>query len=236
MVGMQPLVSATINGHDVQFVADSGAFFSDLTPGNAAELKLPLRARAAWFLHHRHRRRQRAVDRDGQIARARRRRHTARPVLGRRQRGRRVGLLGQNVLGIADVEYDLEDGMIRLMKADGLRRQSRLLVQGQAGLDDRHRAALETLSHHRVGPPQRQQDPGRLRYRRRLVDPVASAAARLGIRPTSPGVKPAGSTRGLGRHIVQTWIAPIDSLKIGDEEIRHFKMRIGDIGIDDATC
>ena len=30
-----------------------------------------------------------------------------------------VGVLGQNVLGIADMEYDLANGVIRLMRPDG---------------------------------------------------------------------------------------------------------------------
>ena len=42
MEGMRPLVHAAINGKDEIFIADSGAFFSLLTPAAAHELKLTL--------------------------------------------------------------------------------------------------------------------------------------------------------------------------------------------------
>ena len=40
MNGLRPIVTAQINGVDEQFIADSGAFFSTLSPASAAELKL----------------------------------------------------------------------------------------------------------------------------------------------------------------------------------------------------
>jgi Aspartyl protease len=43
MVGTRPLVTASINGVDVQFVVDSGAFYSMLSAGTATELKLTKR-------------------------------------------------------------------------------------------------------------------------------------------------------------------------------------------------
>src|SRR5436309_3370028 len=35
MDGLRPIVPATINGHEVRFVADSGAFYSFISPGSA---------------------------------------------------------------------------------------------------------------------------------------------------------------------------------------------------------
>src|SRR5947207_13162840 len=40
MTNMKPMVSAKINGADALFVADSGAFFSLITPASAAALNL----------------------------------------------------------------------------------------------------------------------------------------------------------------------------------------------------
>ena len=40
MVGMRPLMTASINDVDVQFVVDSGAFFSMISAASAAQLKL----------------------------------------------------------------------------------------------------------------------------------------------------------------------------------------------------
>lgn len=42
MVGLRPMVPAKVNGKDVQFIADSGAFWSTIGPVAAAELGLEL--------------------------------------------------------------------------------------------------------------------------------------------------------------------------------------------------
>ena len=57
-----------------------------------------------------------------------------------------------------------------------------------------------------------------------------AGAKRAGITPTSEGVVPAGVSEGLGQHYVRSWIAPLHSFKIGDEEIRDTRVYIGDIG------
>jgi hypothetical protein len=43
MANLRPLMTAKINDTDVQFVVDSGAFFSMISGASAAELKLPTR-------------------------------------------------------------------------------------------------------------------------------------------------------------------------------------------------
>ena len=42
MSGLQPMVHAKINGREAVFVADSGAFFSMISPGSAADYGLSL--------------------------------------------------------------------------------------------------------------------------------------------------------------------------------------------------
>jgi hypothetical protein len=41
MLGMRALLPAKINGQDVQFVVDSGAFYSTISTANADKFKLP---------------------------------------------------------------------------------------------------------------------------------------------------------------------------------------------------
>ena len=60
------------------------------------------------------------------------------------------------------------------------------------------------------------------------------AAKRAGITRTSAGVVPSGQSRGLGRSMVETWLAPINTVKIGTEEVRNIKLRIADIDFPDA--
>jgi tetratricopeptide (TPR) repeat protein len=56
------------------------------------------------------------------------------------------------------------------------------------------------------------------------------AAERAGVKTDAPGVVKAGFSHGIGSRVIQTWIAPFDSFKIGDEEVKHTKLRIGEIG------
>jgi predicted aspartyl protease len=51
----------------------------------------------------------------------------------------------------------------------------------------------------------------------------------LGITPGSPGVVPIGNILGIGTQQVASWVGPFSSFKIGDEEIRNVKIRIGDM-------
>ncbi len=60
------------------------------------------------------------------------------------------------------------------------------------------------------------------------------AAARAGVRPDQEGVTPAGESRGIGRHVVATWIATFSSFKIGDEEIQNARLRFGDITLSES--
>jgi len=47
--GLRPLVSAKINGAEALFIADSGAFYSLITPAAAAQFKLKLGPAPYWL-------------------------------------------------------------------------------------------------------------------------------------------------------------------------------------------
>jgi tetratricopeptide (TPR) repeat protein len=59
------------------------------------------------------------------------------------------------------------------------------------------------------------------------------AAARAGITPASPGVVPAGMSVGFGS-TYQTYIAPFSSFKIGDEEIKNTRLRVGALNLQNV--
>lgn len=54
-------------------------------------------------------------------------------------------------------------------------------------------------------------------------------AARLGVTPETPGVVAIQSGRGLGPKKVDTWIAPFDSVVIGNEIINHVHLAFSDL-------
>jgi tetratricopeptide (TPR) repeat protein len=240
MVDMQPLVSAKVNGSEVRFLADSGAFFSALSPGSAAELKLPLYPAPFGFFIT-------GVGGDASISVATVKLTLANQELphidfmvgGSEVGASSVGLLGENVLGYADGDYDLANGVINLTKLKN--------CSGTAPIywdKTKPFSAVQMTSekrYKRLTPSPRAYaylNGTRIRV---MLDTGAGtsvlsldAAARAGVKPGGPGVVSAGYNSGIGRRTVQTWVAPFDSFKIGDEEIKHTKLRIGKIGLDET--
>lgn len=235
MEGMRPLVHASINGQDALFIADSGAFFSMLTPAAAREFKLRLEPVPFGF----------SLIGVGGRAEAW---LTTVPkftifnidvprvpflVAGNDLGKGAVGLLGQNVFRLGDVEYDLANGIINIMRTHGDCRKASLAYWANvkalpysvididfATAQNPHTTADAYLNGRKI---------------RVMFDTGAGtslltlkAARDAGVTPDSPGVSPAGSSWGIGRGVARTWIAPFASFKIGDEEIRNTRLRIGD--------
>jgi tetratricopeptide (TPR) repeat protein/predicted aspartyl protease len=230
MTGLQPMVHAKINGREAVFVADSGAFFSMISPGSAAEYGLSLERLPMGF---------RVIGVGGSVD----------PMLttvksftlagvdiprvqflvGGSEVGS-VGLLGQNVLAIMDTEFDLAHGMIRLMRSENCSKANLAywVKPGEAY------SVVETES----SQEERPHIYGTVYVNgvklRAMFDTGAAtssvslkAAARFGLKPDGPGVKPSGVSGGIGRSFVHTWIGPIQSIKIGDEEVRNTQLRFG---------
>lgn len=241
MEGMVPLVHAAINGKDALFIADSGAFFSMLTPAAAHEFNLALEpAPFGYWLE--------GVGGAAQVSLARVPKFTIFNievpkvpflVAGNDLGHGAIGLLGQNVLRLGDVEYDLGDGVINIMRTAGDCRKASLAYWANARgipysvIDIDFATAKKP---HTTG--EAYLNGSKIRV---LFDTGAAAsfltlraARRAGVTPDSPGVIPAGSSFGIGRHSVHTWIAPFASFKIGDEEIRNTHLRIADEALLDT--
>jgi len=237
MEGTRPLVHAAINGQDAMFIADSGAFFSSLTP--AAAKQFNLRPDTQWGMW---------VDGVGGsttvgLARVKTFRifNVDLPnipfyVLGNDLGSGAAGVLGQNVFRLGDVDYDLANGMISILRTRGDCRKSSLaywanakdLPYSEIDIDFASREKPHTTGEAYVN--------GR---RIHVMFDTGSwssllnldAARRAGVTPDSPGVTPGGAAWGVGHHTVRTWIAPFASFKIGDEEIRNTHLRIGGEGL-----
>ena len=124
MTGTRPMISAKINGEDARFMIDSGAFFSLISTPAAAQYKLDTQPAPFNMI----------LEGIGGSSRAQ---VTTVKVFtlagvpikkvqflvgGSSLGDGAIGLLGQNVLRLADVEYDLANGSIRLMKPEGDRK------------------------------------------------------------------------------------------------------------------
>jgi tetratricopeptide (TPR) repeat protein/predicted aspartyl protease len=236
MNGLKPVTDAKINSNDVPFVVDSGAFFSMLSPSAAAEFKLPLRPAPFGMV---------VTGLGGAMESAEVTSATLTLagitfprkfdfiVGGNEVGGGARGLLGQNILSVADVEYDLANGVVRLIKPEGSCRKIRPIYWAKEG--DAY-SEMEINS----ATPQQPHTTGSGMINGSKVTVMFDtgswasfvslrAAARAGVKPDGPGVIPAGTSYGVGQGYVQTWIAPFQSFRIGSEEIRNTHLRIGDL-------
>jgi len=237
MEGLRPLITTQINGSDVRLLADSGAFYSMLSPGAAAELKLPRHAAPFGFYV-----RGIGGSTTPEVAVVEKftfagvQFHRAEFLVGGNELGSAVGMLGQNLLRVADVEYDLANGVIRLFKPKDCAEQ--ILAYWAAG------EPVEVVELDRTSGIQPQTIGKALVNNveiRVLFDTGAAtsilsvrAAKRAGLTPSSPGVTPAGATYGIGQGSVRIWNAPIASFKIGGEEVKSTRLLIGDLNLSIA--
>ena len=235
MVDLRPVISAEINGVAARFMLDSGSFFDFLSPAAAAQFKLPLTYAPPGLY----------VNGVGgaftpQIATAKTftvagiSARNAEFLVGNNDlQGGIAGLLGQNLLRIADVDYDFADGVLRFVKPQHCGGVT--LAYWAAGqplgavdlhwtsVERPHLTAAAAVNGHKIGV---MFDTGSARSILSLA-----AAKRAGITPGSPGVIPAGFTGGLGKNAVAVWIAPVDKFEIGGEAIEHTHLLIGDIDL-----
>ena len=228
MRGLRPLVHAQLNGHDTLFIADSGAFFSTVTATAARQFQLKL---------------ERDTDvpivtlggmQHAQVARA-----GAFTLLGKTLAdieflvvdtsfdNDAVGLLGQNVFLNFDVEYDLANGVIRLLHPQDCKDAP---LAYWAAPENKPFSTIEIEFATRQAPHTKAVaylNGTKIRVAFDTGSPVSylslSAAKRAGVTPSSEGVAPG---RMLGNR--KTWIKTFASFKIGDEEIQNAALRFGE--------
>jgi tetratricopeptide (TPR) repeat protein/predicted aspartyl protease len=240
MIDMHPMVTAQINGVDAMFIADSGAFYSILSPAGAAEFKLNnYPAPFGLFV--------RGAGGSASVSVAKVKVFTLAGVPihnveflvgGGAAGGGGVGVLGQNVFSIGDVEYDLAKGAIRLIHEEGCKKVN--LAYWVTGTSQPYSMMdiewTTPRSPHTTGTATINGVNIRVMFDTGAAASLLSerAAERAGVRVDSPGVTGAGYWRGIGPHPVKTWIAPFATFKLGDEEIRNTRLRIGEPGMDVA--
>lgn len=235
MHGARPLTDIDINGRSLPFIVDSGAFFSTISPGTAEELGLRLQASPVEIRGVGGAAGTTSLATVKSLNLAGLPLHNIQFIVGGSEAGA-GGLLGQNVLGIGDVEYDLEHGAIRLMRSIGCSAKNNLAYwSGQAPVSDLEIAFRDARHPHTTGTILVNGVKLRAVFDTGAASSILSIAAakRLGLTPASAGVLPAGTSRGLGRAMVATWLVPVDSVKIGTEEVRHVKLQMADLGIPD---
>jgi tetratricopeptide (TPR) repeat protein len=239
MDGLRPTVEAQINGTPALFTLDSGAFWSMLSPASAQQYQLRLdynRVRGLYV---------QGIGGSTRVAVTTLKTftvfniplHNVDFIVGGSEPGKdTVGLLGQNILRIADVEYDLAQGALTLFKPENCKHAD-LVYWAKSGdpysvIDIEETTPLEP---HTTGKVSLNGAKVRVQFDTGASTSLVGlhAAASAGKKPGDPGVEPAGYTTGIGRKLVQTWIATFPELKIGDEEVHNARLRFGDLGAVD---
>lgn len=233
MVGTRPLMHAAINGTDALFLADSGAFYSSLTSAAASEFKLKLVPAPFGYqvVGVGGASRPYLTDVETFTIFGRPVKHVQFLVLPNDLGNREAGILGQNVFRISDVEYDLANGIIRMVKPVDCKNAA--LAYWVRGTD-----TPVSLIDIEFGTPIKPHTRGSAYVNGVKIGVMfdtgaaasfltLAAAKRAGVTPQSPGVTDGGYQHGIGPNFHSTWIAPFASFKIGQEEVRNTHLRIG---------
>lgn len=242
MQGLRPMVTAKVNGREGRFLLDSGSGINALNGKFAADLKLKPLGIAETGTH---------LDVDASTAiegvaglktvnglvKVERFDFVGAPFkdvpfMASDRIGAIDGLLGQAFLRLADVEYDLAAGKVQLVKPEGCQgvNMAYWAKDGQAysviPLEwiDRDRPHTEAAIYVNGVRMRAAFDTGS-----GTTFITETAAARAGVNVSDPGVRPAGSSRGMDSD-VRTWVGTFASVKIGDEEVKNTPMVIGQSG------
>jgi tetratricopeptide (TPR) repeat protein len=240
MNGLRPMVHAQINGRDALLIADSGAFFSMITPAAVQEYGLRVDPSIQGL----------SVSGVGGLERAEVTSAKTFKIVGGQFThvdfivagsvfGDAVGLLGQNFFRIGDVEYDLANGVIRLVRPRDCGRDTVLAYWAAAA--HKPYSVIDIESATAQQPNTRSVaylNGAKIAVLFDTGSPTSlltlDAAKRAGITPQSAGVTPGGSVGGIGHRLTESRIARFNSFKIGDEEIKNARLRFGDIDLNSA--
>jgi tetratricopeptide (TPR) repeat protein len=234
MLDRQPIISAKINGAAARFMVDTGSSVQLLFPSAAAEFKLQVKLHPGLYTL--------GVggydNPDTATVKSFTFGSTQVPNVlflvssNDLSDSGIAGILGQNLFQLWDEEFDLANGVMRLVEPQhcggkilaywaGNQPVSVVDLQATTKTDTELIGAAEVNGH----------------AIRVLFDTGSStsglsleAARRIGITPDSPGVVAAGFAEGLTQQqLVQTWIAPIAEFAIGSEKIEHTRITFGNI-------
>ncbi|OWQ48958.1 hypothetical protein CDL60_03500 [Roseateles noduli] len=233
MVDGAPVATLTLNGVPVRMLVDSGAFYSLLTPATAEQLKLPklnlpdgMRLIGYTGRIEAHRTR---VDKVGLLGGTLSKIDF---VVGGNGMGAGIqGLLGRNILAAADTEYDLANGMVRLMfpKGDCSRVDMAYWAPKEMPVvvvpleTDGHKDNHQVTVRVRINGTSMQalMDSGASRTTLTL-----DAAKRAGVKPGD--LDEAGHVSGIGEGRAKHWRAKFDSFELGGERVGNITFGVAD--------
>lgn len=230
MVGGRATTLVKINGNATRFALDTGSFFNIMSNASAASLGLKLRSLPFGF----------RINGIGGPANAQYTRVKQFGILdttlenidflvGGTDPG--YGLLGANLLDVADLEIDLAHGKLTLFKAEHCDKTSLAYwakdgrynvvdTEPSENQIDRSTFINVIINGKKVRAVLDSGSPATLLSR--------NAAERVGIDLNAPSTKADLSSVGFGAKSLKTWTVNIDSFSVGTETIQHSQMQVID--------
>lgn len=237
MRGLRAEVPTKINGRDTSFWLDSGAFFSIMPKAKAIEFNLTLEPLAPGFylvgIGGKSDAELTTIKSFGFVG------HDLKNIpflVGGSDSGN--GLIGRNILGLADTEFDLANGSVKLIKKHGCGEGALAYWTGgkpwftvpllvDINPNDHEFRLPVAINGAKIEAMFDTGSPTSLLSRH--------AAERAGIDLSGPGVVASSGVTGVGRRTEKGWIAPVASVAIGDEEILKTKIEVIDDTIAGGT-
>lgn len=237
MVGNRATTMVKINGTPTRFILDTGAFFNIMSGANAAALDLKLQPAPFGY-------RISGIGGSATIQQAHVKEFgvlgtTLKDVdfiVGGTDAG--SGLLGANLLDIADLEIDFAHGELTLFKVDrcdnmGLAYWAKdgkfnvADIEPSSNRYDRRTFLTVTVNGRKVKAVLDSGAPATVLIRR--------AAERAGVDVNTDDTKAATHSIGFGGRTVKTWTAKVDTFSVGTETIQHSQVQVIDGDLGDGT-
>ena len=237
MVGSRAIATVGINGTTVPLIVDSGAFFSMLTHGAAAQLKLPLHHlpfglevqglmgkvdAQATVVEHMQLLKGDLPDVDF--------------IVGGNEPGAgAMGMMGRNLLAFTDTEYDLAHGMIRFVfPTEECARTNMAYWAGDSpvseiGLIHEYREKSPSI---RASVQVNGHEMTALFDTGALTAVSLRAAHRAGVKDAD--MTPYQEVAGAGRGKTASWTAAFDRVELAGEAVLHNHLEVADFEISDA--
>jgi len=238
MSGRNATIPAQINGQEARFFIDTGSFFSAMNPASAAKFGL----RLGPLDPHIH---IMGVtgEVDAHVTTAKTLTFAGIPfsdvefLVGEHGLGSADGLIGQNVLGGPDVEYDFANGVMRLFRPKDCGSASLAYWSPDgAGVAELSILPMDAQGRRILGSATLNGVKIRVVFDSGASRSVLTVggARRAGVRTDGPDVVQVGGSSGVGARVVRSWIAPFQSFEIGGEQVKATRIGISDLDMHDA--
>ncbi len=231
MVDGQPITMVSINGVDTHFMIDTGASLNTMSRANALSLGLKPQGLEGDV-------RMTGVGGDARVQLARVKKfgilgmtlNNVDFMVGGSDTG--YGLIGANLLYVADLEIDLGHGKVTLFRPDGCTKAPLAYWSkgGNYNVVDLERSSDESTDNEAVLSVTING-----KQLRALIDSGASmsllsrdAAKTIGVDLHGPDAKPGEISSGIGSKAVKSWTVAVDSFSMGGETIRHAQLNVID--------